>query len=393
MIQVKTTIPYNPSHTVPFLVASCEPKNISKILKSIASVYPKPESHSYLKRVRKNTNPLTGSFAMEILIRQLNAIEVETDNYQVPSTIATMVLSSRAIHVPVQRPRTRSEYDIAQQFWPGSFHNHSSSSSSSSATTTTEADSIETLEVTAGQWMQEAFASAHAAKTTVGCIIVDPMTKCIVAKSCDGIMLNNSKSNNSNNIHLHNRLRTPIMCCIDIVAQSHVPASYRARSIANRLSEFNQKKEETSSSAPSTPSTTHHLIDDVRVENIRQHRMAAETSHKEHTVESAYLCTGLDVYVTVEPSPMDAMALLHSRVKRVFYHSPDSVSGVLGSKGMLHEKKTINHRYTVYCLQPTAPQEHVPVEVGVGGSTKRKIAAAATGTGGSIVATKKKRKA
>ena len=81
------------------------------------------------------------------------------------------------------------------------------------------------------------------------------------------------------------------------------------------------------------------------------------------------------------------MALLHSRVNRVFYHCPDSVSGVLGSKGMLHEKKTINHRYKVYCLQPTAPQAHVPVEVGVSDSTKRKTA------GGNNMAIKKKRKA
>ena len=50
---------------------------------------------------------------------------------------------------------------------------------------------------------------------------------------------------------------------------------------------------------------------------------------------------------------MDAMALLHSRVARVFYNVPDLISGVLGSQGMLHEAKTINHRYVVYCLHPT----------------------------------------
>ena len=49
---------------------------------------------------------------------------------------------------------------------------------------------------------------------------------------------------------------------------------------------------------------------------------------------------------------MDAMALLHSRVARVFYNVPDLISGVLGSKAMLHEAKTINHRYVVYCLHP-----------------------------------------
>ena len=45
---------------------------------------------------------------------------------------------------------------------------------------------------------------------------------------------------------------------------------------------------------------------------------------------------------------MCAMALLHSRVGRVFYGASDPRAGVLGSNGMLHEEKTINHRYRVF---------------------------------------------
>ena len=53
------------------------------------------------------------------------------------------------------------------------------------------------------------------------------------------------------------------------------------------------------------------------------------------------------------------MALLHSRVARVFYNVPDRISGVLGSQGMLHEAKTINHRYVVYCLHPLTPNTDI----------------------------------
>ena len=101
-------------------------------------------------------------------------------------------------------------------------------------------------------------------------------------------------------------------------------------------------------------------MDNLRVEAIMKHHALK----KQKTVESEYLCTGLDVYVTVEPSPMDAMALLHSRVARVFYHAHDHISGVLGSNGMLHEAKTINHRYKVYCLQS--------ISIGETDSMKRK---------------------
>ncbi len=50
---------------------------------------------------------------------------------------------------------------------------------------------------------------------------------------------------------------------------------------------------------------------------------------------------------------MCAMALVHSRVRRVFFAHPDPTHGMLG-KGrpgrLLHAAKTINHRYTAFCL-------------------------------------------
>ena len=46
---------------------------------------------------------------------------------------------------------------------------------------------------------------------------------------------------------------------------------------------------------------------------------------------------------------MDAMALIHSRVRRVFYGCDDAQAGVLRSRAMIHEESTINHKYEVYC--------------------------------------------
>lgn len=46
---------------------------------------------------------------------------------------------------------------------------------------------------------------------------------------------------------------------------------------------------------------------------------------------------------------MCAMGLLHSCVGRVFYGTSDEKAGVLGSGGrVLHEEKTINHRFQVF---------------------------------------------
>lgn len=64
-----------------------------------------------------------------------------------------------------------------------------------------------------------------------------------------------------------------------------------------------------------------------------------------------YLCTGLDLYISREPDLMSSMALVHSRIRRVFYKSPDLSCGALGSKLYLHEMRHLNHRFRVFIVE------------------------------------------
>jgi tRNA(Arg) A34 adenosine deaminase TadA len=57
-----------------------------------------------------------------------------------------------------------------------------------------------------------------------------------------------------------------------------------------------------------------------------------------------HLCADCDVYLTHEPCPMCAMALVHSRVRRIMYALPVA-DGALGSRYELHAERSLNHHF------------------------------------------------
>lgn len=61
-----------------------------------------------------------------------------------------------------------------------------------------------------------------------------------------------------------------------------------------------------------------------------------------------YLCTGYDIYFVWEPCVMCAMAIVHQRVKRVFYAFPNPNNGALGSVHRLQGERSLNHHYAVF---------------------------------------------
>ncbi|GAQ78545.1 Cytidine deaminase family protein [Klebsormidium nitens] len=64
-----------------------------------------------------------------------------------------------------------------------------------------------------------------------------------------------------------------------------------------------------------------------------------------------YLCTGFDAYLVREPCTVCAMALVHSRIRRVIYGISNSRTGALGGRYNLQTKKSLNHHYKVFCMK------------------------------------------
>ncbi|KAJ0404857.1 hypothetical protein P43SY_007939 [Pythium insidiosum] len=73
--------------------------------------------------------------------------------------------------------------------------------------------------------------------------------------------------------------------------------------------------------------------------------------------EESYLCTGYDVYLDTEPCAMCAMALVHSRARRVVFATLNASNGALASAHRLHTIKSLNHRYRVFHAQLCSQDE------------------------------------
>jgi tRNA(adenine34) deaminase len=61
----------------------------------------------------------------------------------------------------------------------------------------------------------------------------------------------------------------------------------------------------------------------------------------------AWRLTDCDLYVTLEPCPMCAGAILQSRIRRVIYASPDPKAGCAGTLMNLLQDSRFNHRCEV----------------------------------------------
>jgi len=81
------------------------------------------------------------------------------------------------------------------------------------------------------------------------------------------------------------------------------------------------------------------------------------TSSNSKDAAAAYLLTGCDVYVSDEPCIMCSMALVHSRVRRVFFNRP-SHQGACKSLLKMNTISELNHSYQVFqmtsCISPAA---------------------------------------
>ena len=328
-------------------------RNTSKVLKTLQLTLPLSDSLGHIMRIKSVRRRITGADAStpqlpkarnEILI----CLESEFESSKelmgfLPQHLLEMIdnirLSSSAI-ISTRPIRNRNEWNELNCLWPMSFQIHKSHNANNGELEVVEWDQEEKDSIR--RFMQVAIDEALLAMQhgLIGCgaVIVDPSNRVILSQSHD---------------------RRP-KCFASL--SPCAPSRHLGGKEKYPASTENAEKEEVTVCITEKNSNemvkSFHPLDHAARVCIRQvgdlHKSQTDKFKvdptSERLMESApYLCTGYDIYLTHEPCLFCALALLHSRIRRVFFMHCNMVVGSFSDKKYrIHQRKALNHRFKVY---------------------------------------------
>lgn len=279
-------------------------REASRLVKEVSAIYPLGE-YPHLKRVRA-CGSANSSHPLEMIL----CVAGGKDETEALRTLSELFPSGQLdqsglgepflTRVPAYPPLTRLQYEEAASHWPVSFHENKRITQALNGCLFTPSEKA-TMQSNMELAIQAAQRGARQGMKPVGAVVVDPATGRVLAvgHDCrDGI----------------NPLLHAAMVCIDLVARGQGGGVYRYQDYPScTFLPLSNNSDPSSSDTDGLP----------------------------------YICTGYDMYLTREPCAMCAMALVHSRIERVFYGAP-SPHGALATKYHIHSRRDLNHRYEVY---------------------------------------------
>ncbi|NP_001135424.1 adenosine deaminase, tRNA-specific 3, TAD3 homolog [Nasonia vitripennis] len=240
------------------------------------------------------------------------------------------------LEVVATPPRTKSQMEYASKFWPVNFHPDLNLEALISESLFSD-EQLASLEFCMRLAIAAAKDSAIGSSECNGsAVIVNPD---------DATILSIAASSQDKHPMWH-----ASMLAVDLVAKVQGGGAWKL--IQDSNSETDTLKRKLGDSLPLRYPESIFKIE-VPKENglsfIAKDQKKKQESRKEFDDKCApYLCTGYWAFLLQEPCSLCAMALLHSRVSRIFYGATNPKTGILGSRATLHSVPGLNHRYQVW---------------------------------------------
>lgn len=285
------------------------PKTTSKVVLDLNTMFPIPDL-IHLKRV-KGRDVIVFPTSSEIC--ESDVAKILTSKGFDAALLRNAVKKVKVAKIP---PKVRKQYDAVRQLWPCNFHPNKYLERLTTNTLFSCAE-IEQHKT----YMEIAIEAAEFSTSgnRTGVVIVDPSVNRIVAIGCD-----NTKEN---------RTMHAVMMAVDNVAKTQDGGAWIGGNEMATGEDFDLR------------GMPKNLYEVLRVK-FPKVQFGVERGGNDKS-DGPYLCTGYFVYATREPCIMCAMALIHSRAKRVFYGAVGN-SGGLGSLCKIHTVKDLNHHYEVF---------------------------------------------
>ncbi|CAN4123649.1 unnamed protein product [Withania somnifera] len=357
--------------TVNVFASIVEPKDANTLVRKLNQIAPL-ENLQHVKRVRKKCID-GGKPQLSLLLCM--TVENENDNedacmpYEILELVKSYQLSTFITKVCKYAATSKEEWDEQCKLWPTSYHPPTYNISGITGFSEEESLSV-------SGFMKHAInlATSYVGQVVNAAVIVDPSTQQVIASACDQVVSSaclanevseeGSFSNYPGNIKASN---------LENQQKSLLDGSIgESKHITNNVSCVHPWRWALQSSGCWHP-LRHAAIVAIEYSAARDIQLfpdyKALSPLKSQKIEESdfqsdghsyqlprpYLCTGYDIYLAWEPCAMCAMALVHQRVRRIFFSSPNSNAGALGTVHRLQGERSLNHHYAVFRV--VLPQE------------------------------------